>query len=52
VEVIAEGVESERDAEALLALGCGSAQGFLFARPMDAAALLANAPRERMLRAV
>lgn len=52
VEVIAEGVESERDAEALLALGCGSAQGFLFARPMDAAAMLANAPRERMLRAV
>jgi predicted signal transduction protein with EAL and GGDEF domain len=52
VEVIAEGVESERDAEALLALGCGSAQGFLFARPMDAAAMLAYAPGERLLRAL
>jgi EAL domain-containing protein (putative c-di-GMP-specific phosphodiesterase class I) len=46
------GVESERDAEAVLAPGCGSAQGFLFARPMGVAAMLANAPRERRLRAV
>ena len=40
VEVVAEGVETERDAEVLLRLGCGSAQGFLFARPMSAAAML------------
>jgi diguanylate cyclase (GGDEF)-like protein len=39
VEVVAEGVETERDAEVLLRLGCGSAQGFLFARPMSAAAM-------------
>lgn len=42
VDVVAEGVETERDAEVLLRLGCGSAQGFLFARPMPAAALLSE----------
>jgi EAL domain-containing protein (putative c-di-GMP-specific phosphodiesterase class I) len=40
VEVVAEGVETERDAEVLSRLGCGSAQGFLFARPMSAAAMV------------
>ncbi len=39
VEVVAEGVETERDAEILARLGCGSAQGYLFARPMAAAAV-------------
>jgi len=39
VEVVAEGVETERDAEVLARLGCGSAQGFLFSRPMSAAAM-------------
>jgi diguanylate cyclase (GGDEF)-like protein len=34
--IVAEGVEDERQAQALLALGCPMAQGFLFARPMPA----------------
>ncbi|UGQ48462.1 EAL domain-containing response regulator [Massilia endophytica] len=34
--VIAEGVEDERQAQILYALGCPLAQGFLFARPMAA----------------
>jgi diguanylate cyclase (GGDEF)-like protein len=38
--VIAEGVEDERQAQILQALGCPLAQGFLFARPMTADALL------------
>ncbi|MES2262273.1 MAG: EAL domain-containing protein [Pseudomonadota bacterium] len=37
--VIAEGVEDERQAQILQALGCPLAQGFLFARPMTADAL-------------
>ena len=37
--VIAEGVEDERQAQILHALGCPLAQGFLFARPMKADAL-------------
>lgn len=35
LEVVAEGVETERQADALLALGCRSAQGFRFARPIQ-----------------
>jgi diguanylate cyclase (GGDEF)-like protein len=40
VQVVAEGVETERDAHALAGLCCASAQGFLFARPMAIDALL------------
>jgi EAL domain-containing protein (putative c-di-GMP-specific phosphodiesterase class I) len=36
VPTIAEGVETERDAEALRALGCTFAQGYLYARPVPA----------------
>lgn len=39
LSVIAEGVEDERQAHILQALGCPMAQGFLFARPMATSAL-------------
>jgi len=41
LHVIAEGVEDERQAQILTALGCELAQGYLFARPMGAAQLIA-----------
>jgi len=50
LSVIAEGVEDERQAQILQALGCPMAQGFLFARPMATAALydwLSNDPMNR-----
>jgi EAL domain-containing protein (putative c-di-GMP-specific phosphodiesterase class I) len=37
LETIAEGVEHQPQAETLRAMGCGYAQGFLYARPMPAA---------------
>jgi diguanylate cyclase (GGDEF)-like protein len=36
MRVVAEGVESDRQAEALLAMGCDAGQGFLFERPLPA----------------
>ena len=39
LEVVAEGVEDERQAQILQSLGCPMAQGFLFARPMAVPAL-------------
>jgi diguanylate cyclase (GGDEF)-like protein/PAS domain S-box-containing protein len=39
VSVIAEGVETERQAASLLRLGCASGQGFLFGRPAAASAV-------------
>ncbi len=40
MDVIAEGVESETQRRKLMALGCKSGQGYLFARPMETAAEL------------
>lgn len=40
--VLAEGVETEREAEALLSMGCGQAQGFYFSRPVDSRAILSR----------
>jgi diguanylate cyclase (GGDEF)-like protein/PAS domain S-box-containing protein len=40
--VVAEGIETEDQWYALQALGCDYGQGFLFARPLDAAASLAH----------
>ncbi len=39
IDVVAEGVETEGAAATLVELGCTYAQGFLFSRPVDAAAL-------------
>ena len=47
VDVVAEGVETEEQVEELKRLGCHRAQGYLLARPMNAAAvtrLLARVP--------
>jgi diguanylate cyclase (GGDEF)-like protein/PAS domain S-box-containing protein len=41
LEVVAEGIETQEQIETLQELGCGLGQGFLFARPMPHAALLA-----------
>jgi diguanylate cyclase (GGDEF)-like protein len=39
IPTIAEGIESNRDAEALKALGCTMAQGYLYSKPVSAADL-------------
>jgi diguanylate cyclase (GGDEF)-like protein/PAS domain S-box-containing protein len=39
LETIAEGVETVAEAAALRAIGCQNAQGYLFARPVDAATI-------------
>jgi EAL domain-containing protein (putative c-di-GMP-specific phosphodiesterase class I) len=48
IQVIAQGVETQEQADLLRAAGCDYAQGYLFARPMDAAsfdAYLRSHPR-------
>jgi len=45
MDVVAEGIETPEQRDALRALGCGHGQGYLFARPVPAAdvpALLAR----------
>ncbi|HEY0063354.1 MAG TPA: EAL domain-containing protein [Telluria sp.] len=49
--VIAEGVEDERQAQILQALGCPMAQGFLFARPMAVPALYEWLSQDALTRA-
>jgi EAL domain-containing protein (putative c-di-GMP-specific phosphodiesterase class I) len=46
--VVAEGIETEEQAETLRALGCDYGQGFLYARPLTRAQLdqLVEARRE------
>ena len=41
LDVVAEGIEEDEQWRALRALGCQYGQGFLFSRPLDAAASLA-----------
>jgi len=40
LKVVAEGVETEQQRDILLSLGCDEFQGYMFARPMSARALL------------
>ena len=47
LDVVAEGVESERVLDTLRALGCHYAQGFAVGRPMDANALAVRAGGQR-----
>ncbi len=47
LKVVAEGVESPRQQEILAQLGCDELQGFLFAKPMSARALLIWALSDR-----
>jgi len=39
LDVVAEGVEDQRQADALEAMGCARAQGYLYARPQPAAVI-------------
>ena len=47
LKVVAEGVENERQQQILAEIGCDELQGFLFAQPMSARALLMWAMRDR-----
>jgi sensor c-di-GMP phosphodiesterase-like protein len=40
LKVVAEGIENQRQHQAMVDLGCDELQGYLFAKPMTARALL------------
>ena len=42
LDIVAEGIETEAVATQLHGYGCGTGQGYLFARPLDEAALTAR----------
>jgi diguanylate cyclase (GGDEF)-like protein len=52
LSIVAEGVENERQAQVLQALGCPLAQGFLFSRPLAPEALMGWLVEEAQHRAV
>jgi diguanylate cyclase (GGDEF)-like protein len=47
LKVVAEGVENQRQQEVLVKMGCDELQGFLFAKPMSARALMLWAVNDR-----
>ena len=47
LKVVAEGVENQRQQQVLVQMGCDELQGFLFAKPMSARALLLWAINDR-----
>ena len=52
LKVVAEGVENQRQQQVLVQMGCDELQGFLFAKPMSARALLLWAINDRQETAV
>ncbi|OWV73573.1 diguanylate cyclase [Rhizobium sp. R339] len=51
LQVVAEGIESEPEAEALRRLGCRMGQGYLFGRPGEPVAMLTRWGEEKLLSA-
>ena len=47
LKVVAEGVENQRQQQVLVQMGCDELQGFLFAKPMSARALMLWAINDR-----
>jgi EAL domain-containing protein (putative c-di-GMP-specific phosphodiesterase class I) len=47
LEVVADGVETQAQADMLRELGCDRAQGYFFARPQPAEAIVIEAKRMR-----
>lgn len=47
LDVIAEGVESESQRDALIDMGCGQFQGYLYSRPVDESTLLQRLKQSR-----